>query len=143
MSISASSNTRTPLGRTSQIFKPNASTDRIRPKSSLSNYGADGTVDEEDEPGTMEGGGGGGGGEGDFVTPTPRRTTSGQVSDVGTGKRLSVSRLPAPSGGRLSFGLRDRGNEDGAFARPGSSRSNQSALLGVGELADDDDDETF
>jgi hypothetical protein len=96
-------------------------------------------MDEEDELGAQQGGG-------DFATPTPRRTTSGRVSDVGTGKRLSVSRLPAPSGGRLSLGLRDRSNEDGSLVRPSSSRSNKSALVGVGEQADDDDDdddETF
>ncbi len=133
------------MGRTSQIFAPNASTDRVRPKSSLSSYGTDGAMDEDDEPATAATWAAGE----DSATPTPRRTAYGRVSDVGigiaglgagTGKRLSVSRLPAPSGGggRLSFGVRDRGSGE---ERPGSSRSNTSGLDGVGELADDD--ETF
>ncbi len=99
-------------------------------------------MDDDDEV-TSAIGDGAGDGE-DFATPTPRRTTfmrtrnSGRASDVGSaagGKRLSVSRLPAPTSGRMSFG----GVPDG---RPSSSKSNQSfaGLMGVGE---DGDDETF
>lgn len=153
-SLSTSSSTRAPLRhRQSQHFAPNASTDRVRPKSNLSNYGGlDGAMDDEDEPAVW-----GDGQDGpDVATPTPRRTTFGRVSDVGvsgiptpgngtaTAKRLSVSRLPAgSSSGRMSFGALAAGGAGAEHARPSSSRSNKSALGGVGEHRDDDDDETF
>lgn len=101
---------------------------------------------DDDEEG---GGGGRGSVNGDFATPTPKRTTWSRNSDVGVGadtgtgtgigKRRSISRLPAPSGGRLSFGRRG-GNEENEVPRPMSSRSNRSVLDGVGEQQDD---ETF
>ena len=99
---------------------PNASTDRVRPKSSMSNYGGDGAMDddesiiegsilEDDEP--LEDGSGNGSGNGDFITPTPRRTTltsRSRTSDIGIGgaggsaiptpkarKRESMSKIPA------------------------------------------------
>ena len=155
------SNVRTPLGsRTSQHFTPNASTDRIRPKSSLSNYGHDGAMDEEDEPSVQE--------EGGLATPTPRRTTFGRstgtgsrLSDVSSaipvaGKRSSISRLPAPmtaTPGRMSLGgmmdgaaaargRRDRDPDDHNDTRPSSSRSNQSFKLG-GLAQEQLGDETF
>ncbi|EXJ90876.1 hypothetical protein A1O1_03981 [Capronia coronata CBS 617.96] len=59
---------------------PNASTDRVRPKSSLSSYGYDGTLDEEDSvivpaPTDLR----------EAATPTPRRTTfAKRTSDVGS-----------------------------------------------------------
>lgn len=152
---------RTPLGkRDSQQFTPNASTDKIRPKSSLSSYGHDGAMDEEeddDDPALQT------------ATPTPRRISmnfgrASRLSDIGvgigeggtsaTGKRVSVSRLPAPTsaagsgGGRMSFGggvvrglnVRDAASE---HPRPSSSKSNSSFVLaGVGKH-DADLDETF
>jgi NUDE protein, C-terminal conserved region len=135
-------NNRTPLGA-GLSRAPNASTDRVRPKSSLSNYGTDGAMDDDDVP-DMEGG--------DIATPTPRRTTM-RISDVGlsgiptpgtatgmgtvkgTSKRTSISRLPAP---RASLGGLSR---DGELSRPSSSHSvGSTKLSGVGE---DFDDETF
>lgn len=124
-------------------------------------------MDREDEPRSL---GEREEGEGDVATPTPRRTTfvrpgSSRLSDVGisngaipvaaAAKRLSFSRLPAPttSSARMSLGGvtgtsssarggggRDMGNED---MRPSSSKSNKSfTLAGVGE-DDVDVDETF
>lgn len=149
----------TALGkRGGQHFTPNASTDKIRPKSSLSSYGYDGAMDEEDDDSALQ--------EAESATPTPRRISihfgrSGRLSDIGIGgggtsaggKRLSISRLPAPTSaaagsGRVSLGgggmkgrnARDTGIED---ARPSSSKNNStSALAGVGE-DDADLDETF
>ncbi|EXJ93014.1 hypothetical protein A1O3_01570 [Capronia epimyces CBS 606.96] len=64
---------------------PNASTDRVRPQSSLSSYGYDGALDEESSimptPTDLT----------DVVTPTPRRTTfTKRTSDVG-------SAIPSPT----------------------------------------------
>lgn len=83
---------RAPLGSgVGSNFAPNASTDRIRPKSSLSNYGHDGAMDEEnmdaDRPDMKR-----------AATPTPRRTTfSKRTSDIG-------SAIPSPSK-RTSLGV--------------------------------------
>jgi len=83
---------RAPLGNgVGSNFAPNASTDRIRPKSSLSSYGYDGTLDSENSDVSALS---------DFkdtVTPTPRRTTfAKRSSDVGSSipsptKRASLS----------------------------------------------------
>ena len=98
----ASMSFRTPLG-----LQPNASTDAVRPHSSLSNRsGLDGNMDEVDEENKS----------GEYATPTPRRTTIGKrTSDVGSAipsptKRLSYgmnSKLPAPANRRQSSGLSD------------------------------------
>jgi hypothetical protein len=72
---------RVPLG--SANFAPNASTDRIRPKSSLSNYDSfDGTMDEQDENNGNE----------SAIPATPRRATfaRSRSSDIGTA-------IPSPS----------------------------------------------
>lgn len=108
----------------SATFANNASTDRVRPKSSLSNYGYDGTYDDDES--ILEGDEGEDADESmisvscdgtstgmdrkekDFTTPTPRRTTfSKRASDVNLSsaipsptKRTSLSgassRIPAP-----------------------------------------------
>lgn len=98
----ASMSLRTPLG-----LQPNATTDSIRPHSSLSNRsGLDGVMDEEDEENKLH----------DYATPTPRRITIGKrTSDVGSAipsptKRLSYgmnTKLPAPANRRQSSGLSD------------------------------------
>jgi hypothetical protein len=98
----ASMSFRTPLG-----LQPNASTDAVRPHSSLSTRsGLDGNMDEVDEENKPS----------DYATPTPRRTTIGKrTSDVGSAipsptKRLSYgmnSKLPAPANRRQSSGLSD------------------------------------
>ena len=76
------SNLRAPLGGgIARNRAPNASTDRVRPQSSLSSYGTDGTVDEEDDHHSQPR---------DHSTPTPRRTTFGRASEIG-------SSLPTPS----------------------------------------------
>ncbi|KIW41245.1 uncharacterized protein PV06_06819 [Exophiala oligosperma] len=86
---------RAPLGSgVGSNYAPNASTDRIRPKSSLSSYGYDGTLDEDDgeemAPGGVDM-------KDTAATPTPRRTTfAKRSSDVGSG-------IPSPSK-RTSFG---------------------------------------
>ncbi|KAL6247525.1 NADH:ubiquinone oxidoreductase [Rhinocladiella similis] len=82
---------RAPLGSgVGSNYAPNASTDRIRPKSSLSSYGYDGTLGEDDSEMAL-------GDAKDAATPTPRRTTfAKRTSDVGTG-------IPSPSK-RTSFG---------------------------------------
>lgn len=73
------SGARTPLG----YHAPNASTDRIRPKSSLSSYdGANDDIDEEPADGGDS-----------MITPTPRRSTFGRTSDVG----LPASAIPTPA----------------------------------------------
>ena len=143
-------------------FAPNASTDRVRPKSSLSNHGYDGAADDsllEDaenvEPNEAEA---------DFTTPTPRRTTFGRrTSEIGSAiptpspsKRLSGvgvaggSKLPAASRresanfGRTTIVRRERESE----MRPPSSHSNGRAspvkgLSDVGEGDVYDVSETF
>jgi len=115
---------RAPLGGgIGSNFAPNASTDRIRPKSSLSSYGYDGTLDEENNENEAPE-------SRDFATPTPRRTTFvKRTSDVGSTipspvKRTSlggVSKLPAPVR-RQSTGF---GRVDGgADPRPPSRQLN-------------------
>ncbi|ETI19403.1 hypothetical protein G647_09236 [Cladophialophora carrionii CBS 160.54] len=99
---------RAPLGSgIGAGFAPNASTERVRPQSSLSSYGGlDGAMDEEDEPNEIEAG----------ITPLRRRATfaRGRTSDVG-------SAIPSPSkrssiGGaskmlkRQSIGVNGMGN---------------------------------
>ncbi len=93
---------RAPLGNgNGTSFAPNASTDRVRPQSSLSSYGGlDGSMDENEKNGNDA-----------TVTRTPKRSTfgRGRTSDVGTAipsptKRTSiggVSRLAQ----RQSIGL--------------------------------------
>ena len=104
-----------PLGlnkRFSQHFnpptRPNASTDRVRPRSSLSQYGYDGASDLDDIVAHVD--------TDAATTPTPARHKDGvvagtrgrsRVSDVGivvnsaiptaTSSRVSISRLPAPA----------------------------------------------
>ena len=97
------SGVRTPLG--GAPYAPNASTDRIRPKSSLSSY--DGANDDIDETTTQS----------SIPTPTPRRSTFGRTSDIG----LPGSSIPTPaalrkkqsmppaSGRRVSSGVGDMG----------------------------------
>ncbi|ETN39609.1 uncharacterized protein HMPREF1541_05835 [Cyphellophora europaea CBS 101466] len=106
-------------------FAPNASTDRVRPKSALSSHGFDGAMDDSGvgDDSIIEDAGedafdtdGRGANSKDLTTPTPRRTSfmrpSGRVSDIGSAipspvKRTSLggqgnSRLPAPLGRRQS-----------------------------------------
>jgi hypothetical protein len=134
------SNLRAPLGSgVGHSFVPNASTDRVRPKSSLSNYGYDGQLDEENgEDEDLK----------DTATPTPRRTTLGRrTSEIGTAipspsKRISVggaSKLPALSR-RQSSGL-GRNVENDSEMRPPPSRDGKPGLSNVGEHYDVD--ETF
>ena len=100
----------------SNNFAPNASTDRVRPKSSLSNYGSfDGTMDEVGEGGNENGA---------ASTPIAVRTTfvrGGRTSDVGSAipspsKRTSIggggvgSRVPK----RQSIGLNGAGSVAGS-----------------------------
>lgn len=167
MSMSLSSTSKSLGTRASQHFTPNAST-RVRPQSTLSNYGYDGAMDEEDGPNPQTG-------DADFTTSTFARgrmsTTSTKISDVRTvvgsaipsaskGKRLSVSRLPAPTtnsaaaaaSGRVSLGGMGTGHgvREYGGARPGSSDGGGD-LRGLNEVHDDaasaaaadDDDETF
>ena len=115
-------------------FAPNATTDRIRPHSSLSNRDQyDGAFDEEPEDS---------GSVTSNVNATPRRSTlSRRTSDYGSGiptpgatKRTSiggVSKLPAP-GRRQSAGFVP-------LERPPS----RQVLNGVKEGQQDDDTETF
>jgi hypothetical protein len=121
-------------------FAPNASTDRIRPKSSLSNYGYDGQLDEEygesEDPK-------------DNATPTPRRTTFGRrTSEVGSAipspsKRVSIgggaSKPPALMR-RQSSGLGKNVENDSEMGPP-PSRDGKKGLSDVGEHYDID--ETF
>lgn len=134
------SNLRAPLGSgVGHNFAPNASTDRVRPKSSLSSYGLDGQLDEEngenDDPK-------------DHATPTPRRTTLGRrTSEIGSAipsptKRISVggaTKLPAPTR-RQSSGL-GKNLENDSDLGPVPSRDGKKGLSGVGEHYDVD--ETF
>lgn len=97
---------RTPLGGGfGSKFAPNASTDAVRPKSSLSSYGYDGALDEDDGI-SLE--------TKDVATPTPRRTTfSKRTSDVGSAipsptKRASLGTAqtkPVGAGRRQSSGF--------------------------------------
>ncbi|KAL9112585.1 MAG: hypothetical protein Q9227_003156 [Pyrenula ochraceoflavens] len=113
-------------------FLPNASTDGVRPTSSLSSYGMDGAMDEDSLLSSE-----GGDKDNAFATPTPRRSTFGRTSDVG----LPESSIPTPSafkkrdsvGGasRLPIGNRrissgvvaDRPGSQGADKRPNSRAS--------------------
>ena len=119
----------------SNSYAPNASTDRVRPHSSLSNRGTgyDGAFDEEMETSSM-----------DISNATPRRSTfTKRTSDIGTAiptpgtssKRPSIgvgSRLPALNR-RQSAGI------PSTEARPPS----RSVLDNVKEGYRDDDNETF
>ncbi|KAK5948744.1 NADH:ubiquinone oxidoreductase [Knufia fluminis] len=115
-------------------YAPNASTDRVRPHSSLSSHGGgyDGAFDEDLEDSSM-----------DMSGATPRRSTyAKRTSDVGTSiptsgavKRTSLggsSRLPALTR-RQSSGI------PFAEGRPPS----RSTLGGVKEGNQGDDNETF
>ncbi|KAK5083525.1 NADH:ubiquinone oxidoreductase [Lithohypha guttulata] len=114
---------------------PNASTDRVRPHSSLSSHGGyDGTFEEEPELDSTVS---------SQVNATPRRTTyTKRVSDVssgiptpGTTKRHSLgggSRLPALT----------RRQSGGVVPTEGRPPSRQ-VLDGVKEGFQDDDNETF
>ena len=106
-------------------YPPNASTDQVRPKSSLSSHGYDGANDEDGSILEEDGNGSMMADEG--VTPTPRRTTfgksrresgkiGGRISDFG-------SAIPSPSKGRVSLGGVGVGvvGRRQSFGRPGSS----------------------
>jgi hypothetical protein len=89
---------RAPLGSgVGSNYAPNASTDRIRPKSSLSSYGYDGTLDSENsDPSALSD-------LKDTVTPTPRRTTfAKRGSDVGTAIPSPTKRQSLNAAGGLS-----------------------------------------
>ena len=106
------SNIRGPLGSgLGLVNAPNASTDRIRPKSSLSNHGYDGADDNDnDENRGFE--------VKDMSTPTPRRNTltRPRISDVG----IVGSAIPSPSK-RLSFGMASKLPGPGTAGRRQSS----------------------
>ena len=106
------SNIRGPLGSgLGSVNAPNASTDRIRPKSSLSNHAYDGAGDEEnDENRGLE--------SKDLSTPTPRRSTltRPRTSDIG----IAASAIPSPSK-RLSFGTASKLPGPGIAGRRQSS----------------------
>jgi hypothetical protein len=134
------SNLRAPLGSgLGHNYAPNASTDRVRPKSSLSNYGHDGQLDEENDENEYPK---------DTATPTPRRTTFGRrTSELGSAipspsKRVSVggaSKLPALTR-RQSSGL-GKNIENESDMGPPPSRDGKKGLSDVGEYYDPD--ETF
>ena len=121
-------------------FAPNASTDRVRPKSSLSNYGYDGQLDEEY-----------GGIEDlkDNATPTPRRTTFGRrTSEIGSAipsptKRVSIgggaSKLPALA--RRQSSTLGKNVENDSEMGPPPSRDDKKDISNAGEQYDVD--ETF
>ena len=120
---------RAPLGNgTGPNFAPNASTDRVRPKSSLSNHGYDGVMDGDNDENL------------EIATPTPRRTTIGRrTSDIGSAipspiKRPSfggASKLPAPAARRQSLGLGKTAENAGEMRPP--SRMVGSGLNDVQE----------
>lgn len=137
------SNLRAPLAGSSgygKTFAPNASTDRVRPKSSLSSHGYDGQVDEENEENEDP--------ARDYATPTPRRTTlTRRTSEIGSAipsptKRASMSKLPALSRRRSSNLNPEYDNCD--TVKP-SSRDGKKALglSDVGEQEQYDVTETF
>ncbi|KAK5040141.1 NADH:ubiquinone oxidoreductase [Exophiala sideris] len=111
---------RTPLGGgLGSKFAPNATTDAVRPKSSLSSYGSgyDGALDEDDElavnpwdtPGAAAA----------ATTPTPRRTTfSKRTSDVGTA-------IPSPTKRASLGGVQSKvgpgRRQSSGFARPSTA----------------------
>jgi hypothetical protein len=107
---------RVPLGGgVGANFAPNASTDRVRPKSSLSSYGYDGAVDEDSSEiivSTAD--------LGDAAaTPTPRRTTfAKRDSDVGTA-------IPSPTK-RTSLG-----GATSKFSTAGPGRRQSSGFVRV------------
>ncbi|KAK5321353.1 NADH:ubiquinone oxidoreductase [Exophiala xenobiotica] len=107
---------RVPLGGgVGANFAPNASTDRVRPKSSLSSYGYDGAVDEDSSEiiaSTAD--------LGDAAaTPTPRRTTfAKRGSDVGTA-------IPSPTK-RTSLG-----GATSKFSTGGPGRRQSSGFVRV------------
>ena len=125
---------RTPLGSgVCQNYAPNASTDRIRPKSSLSNHGYDGQMDEDIENGEAA----------NYATPTPRRTTLGRrTSEIGSAiptpsKRVSIglsSKLPGPAR-RQSSGF-SQSVHMGIETKPPLSRDGKKGLSDVGEHYD-------
>jgi hypothetical protein len=128
---------RAPLGcGIGQTFTPNASTDRVRPKSSLSNHSYDGAYDDEEIENVPVK---------EYSTPTPRRATLGRrTSEIGSSipsptKRLSVgvgSKLPTPALKRQSTGLgKSVGGADGDMKPPPSSHG-KTDLAGVGEAYD-------
>ena len=106
---------RAPLGST---FAPNASTDRVRPQSSLSNYNSfDGAMDEEGNADAAS-------------TPLPRRTTFGKA-------RTSIgSTIPSPSkrasiGGTSKLPQGQSIGLNGIAGRPGSSSNSATGLNNV------------
>lgn len=110
---------RAPLGSgVGSNHAPNASTDRIRPKSSLSSYGYDGAFDSETSDlsamSDLK----------DTGTPTPRRTTfAKRTSDVG-------SAIPSPTK-RQSF------NAAGGLGKmPGMNRRQSSGTHRVESMGD-------
>ncbi|KIV95413.1 hypothetical protein PV10_03073 [Exophiala mesophila] len=129
---------RAPLGSgVGSNFAPNASTDKVRPKSSLSSYGYDGTLDSEasDTSAFSD--------LKDAVTPTPRRTTfAKRTSDVGSGipsptKRTSMSGALGKTPGlgrRQSSGLtRIEGGAAGDMRPPSRQLNNVNEGYDVNE----------
>jgi hypothetical protein len=118
---------------TAPQFAPNASTDRVRPKSALSSHGFDGAMDEPDDSiledaseDTFEAR------DKDLTTPTPRRTSfmrppGGRVSDFGG------SAIPSPVK-RTSMGGPGAGAMGGKGAVVGR-RQSQTFAAGRSESA--------
>ena len=109
--------------RAPMSFAPNASTDRVRPKSSLSNHGYDGAADDsliEDvenvEPNEAEA---------DFTTPTLRRTTFGRrTSEIG-----SAIPTPSPSKRASGVGVVVTGSKLPAAARRESANFGRTTIV--------------
>lgn len=112
-------------------FAPNASTDRVRPRSALSSHGGyDGAMDEDDsilEDASEDTFGYGGETNKDLATPTPRRTSfmrpPGRVSDVGG----MGSAIPSPVKRTSLAGPASR-----ASAALGRRQSQANLPVGVG-----------
>jgi hypothetical protein len=130
---------------TAPQFAPNASTDRIRPKSALSSHGYDGAMDDPDDSiledaseDTFASQ------DKDLTTPTPRRTSfmrpSGRISDFGSAipspvKRTSLggqgnSRLPsAAAGGNVTRRQSQTGLSMRSESAQGHRRGRESVNL--------------
>ncbi|RMZ82136.1 hypothetical protein DV737_g2184, partial [Chaetothyriales sp. CBS 132003] len=134
---------------------PNASTDRVRPKSSLSNHGGyDGTLDEDFDQSTVDGSiledDEGTGStrpqrENVYATPTARRTTLGRPrisSDFGVGPSASaittpnasktrdgpMSRIPAPGSARRQSQGFAAGASDGLMRPPSRTMATRATI---------------
>lgn len=126
---SRQSMSRTPLGGGSGPFTPNASTDYVRPKSSLSNYGGHArgqsmsVAEEKESP--------------EFAMPTPRRLTFGKDTG-GALPGASVVKKRASHGAGLSIRRISSGpglnKEEGDMGPPERRKGLQrTKLSGVGE----------